>query len=84
MLAHGHHLVFMEWVRLNLADQKADLDEYLRISGVSARSLNYRELSPASAHQIERQLYLADLEVIFQLISFEREAFSAPDTSRRR
>jgi hypothetical protein len=80
-LAHQHHLVFMEWLRLNLADQKADIDEYLRDAGTRAAALPYRDLAPATAHAVEKQLYLADLEVIVQLLSFAQGALSMPDAS---
>jgi len=83
-LTHSHHQVFMEWLRLNLADQKADLDDYLRINGLTASALAYRELPPASAHEVERQLYLTDLEVILQMISFAPEAAAVPAASPRR
>lgn len=72
-LCHSHHLVFMEWLRLSLADQKADLEEYLRSMGFSSKDLRYRELVPPSAHEVERMLYIADFEVVLQLISFEEE-----------
>jgi hypothetical protein len=69
---------------MNLADQKADLDDYLRISGIDASALPYRDMAPANAHEVERQLYLTDLEVILQLISFETAAIASPNASPRR
>ena len=83
-LSHNHHQVFVEWLRMNLSDQKADLDDYLRISGIGVSALPYRDVVPASAHEVERQLYLADLEVILQLISFEPAEIVSPDASPRR
>jgi hypothetical protein len=83
-LSHAHHQVFMEWLRLNLADQKEDLEAYLRTAGIPASALPYRNLAPLSAHEVERQLYLTDLEVILQMISFEPETAAAPTASRRR
>ena len=80
-LSHAHHQVFMEWLRLNLADQMADLIDYLRSASFRPATLPYRELVPANAHEVERQLYLTDLELILQMISFEPAA-SAPDASR--
>jgi len=70
-LHHTHHQAFMEWLRLSLAEQKEDVDDYLRMSGSDVYHLCYRELVPVNAHQVERQLYLTDLEVVLQLISFE-------------
>jgi hypothetical protein len=78
-LSRIHHQVFTEWLRLNLAEQKADVDDHLRIAGIPASALSYRELVPASAHEVERQLYLTDLEVILQMISFEPGGASVPN-----
>ncbi|MBS1856977.1 MAG: hypothetical protein JST11_16530 [Acidobacteria bacterium] len=75
-LLHQHHQTFMQWLRLDLAAQRADLDEYLRDTAADLRSLPYREVVPAHAHEVERQLYLTDLEVVLQLISFDRENLS--------
>jgi hypothetical protein len=70
-LCHNHHQVFSEWLGLNLSDQKEDLDEYLRTSRVAVTDVPYRDLAPATAHEVERQLYLTDLEILLQLLSFE-------------
>jgi hypothetical protein len=78
-LRHTHHQVFREWLRLSLGDQKEDLDDYLRISRTPPADLRYRDLAPAGAHEVERQLYLTDVEVILQLISFDPGSFCAPD-----
>jgi len=83
-LRHYHHQVFAEWLRLTLAEQKEDVEEFLRISEMPAANLPYRDLPPATAHEVERQLYLTDLEVVLQLISFEQGAFSVPAASPRR
>ena len=84
-LCHNHHQVFTEWLGLTLSDQKADLDEYLRITRTGIDGIQYRDLVPATAHEVERQLYLTDLEVLLQLLSFERGgAFPLPEASPRR
>jgi hypothetical protein len=84
-LCNQHHQIFTEWIGLNLSDQKADLDEYLRTSRLRSQELSYRELAPATAHEVERQLYLTDLEVLLQLLSFEDGgAFAPPEASPRR
>ena len=84
-LCHNHHQVFTEWLGLNLSDQKDDLDEYLRTARVAIGDLPYRELTPANAHEVERQLYLTDLETLVQLLSFDRGgAFGLPSASPRR
>ncbi len=83
-LRHHHHQIFAEWLRLSLAEQKEEIEEFLRISGTAGANLPYRELPPASAHEVERQLYLTDLEVVLQLISFEPGALFVPGASPRR
>ena len=84
-LCHHHHHIFTEWLGLNLSDQKEDLDEYLRTSRAAATDLPYRDLAPVNAHEVERQLYLTDLETLLQLLSFERAgAFGLPAASPRR
>lgn len=74
----------MEWLRFNLSDQKSDLEDYLRVNRSTAASLPYRSLVPANAHEVERQLYLTDFELILQMISFEPAAAFARDASPRR
>ncbi len=83
-LCNNHHQIFTEWLGLNLSDQKEDLDEYLRTTRVALADVPYRELAPATAHEVERQLYLTDLEVLLQLVSFERDgAYGSPEASPR-
>jgi hypothetical protein len=56
------------------------LDEYLDTAGGPRYALAYRNLVPASARDVERQLYLTDLETLLELLRFEHGAvFSAPD-----
>lgn len=77
-LCNSHHQVFSEWLRFSLAEQKTDLDEYLSSAGVSRLALNYRHLVPPTARDVERQLYLTDLETLLELLRYERgDAFSA-------
>jgi len=84
-LCHHHHQIFSEWIALTLSDQKADLDEYLRMSGIPVHELPYRDLPPLTAHEVERQLYLTDFEVLLQLLSFDRGgAFDLPESLPRR
>ena len=79
-LRHSHHQVFSEWLALGLAEQKADLDDYLVSSQVGLEALPYRDLAPVTAHHVERQLYLTDLEMILELLRYEhRGAFSLPE-----
>ena len=73
-LCHSHHRVFSEWLGFTLAEQKADLDEYLVASRAPLNLVSYRDILPATAHQVERQLYLADLETLLELLRFEHGA----------
>jgi len=75
-LRHSHHQVFSQWLGFGLREQKEDLDEYLRVAGGPGYALPYRHLAPATARDVERQLYLTDLETLLELLKFERAAAS--------
>jgi hypothetical protein len=68
VLCHAHHRVFTEWLCFSLAEQKADLDEFLASSPREVSMEECRALSPAGARDVERQLYLTDLETVLELI----------------
>lgn len=86
-IRHSHHQVFSEWLARSLAEQKTDIDDYLRGHGHIPRrpinwsvSLPYRSIIPQSAREVERQLYLADLETLLELLKAEHAGvFSAPE-----
>jgi hypothetical protein len=79
-LCHSHYEIFSVWLGFTLAQQKADLDEYLRASHAPLDLVPYRDIAPATAHRVERQLYLADLETLLELLRFERGgAYSVPE-----
>jgi hypothetical protein len=79
-LCHSHHEIFSEWLSYTLAEQKADLDEYLTASRAPLDLAPYRDIAPATAHQVERQLYLTDLETLLELLRFEHGgAYSVPE-----
>ena len=81
-LRNSHQQVFQRWISSGLAEQKADLDEYLSTAGGPRYALPYRNLVPASARDVERQLYLTDLETLLELLRFEHgAAFSIPESS---
>ncbi len=81
-LSHSHHQIFTEWLSFSLSDQKADLDDYLTSSQCALEALPYRELPPSTAHQVEKQLYLTDLETLLELLRYERGGvFSIPEAS---
>ena len=79
-LCHSHHEIFSEWLGFTLAQQKVDLDEYLMASRAPLELIPYRDIVPGTAHQVERQLYLTDLETLLELLRFERRgAYTAPE-----
>ncbi|MEO8598060.1 MAG: hypothetical protein ABI759_32370 [Candidatus Solibacter sp.] len=80
-LCHSHHEIFAEWLGFSLARQKEDLDEYLLNSKQAFDLAAYRDLIPGTAHQVERQLYLTDLEMLLELVRFEHGAASSPPTA---
>ena len=80
-LRHSHHEIFARWLSLSLERQKADLDEYLASSGAPAELSAYRALAPATAHQVEQQLYLTDLETLLELVRFENAEASGNRTA---
>jgi hypothetical protein len=79
-LCHSHHEIFSEWLGFTLAQQKVDLDEYLVASRAPLELIPYRDIVPGTAHQVERQLYLTDLETLLELLRFERGgAYTVPE-----
>lgn len=78
-LCNSHHQVFSEWLKFSLAEQKADLDDYLSMAGGSRVAFDYRHLIPPTARDVERQLYLTDLETLLELLKYEHgDAFAIP------
>lgn len=79
VLRESHCQVFSSWICLTLEHQKADLDLYL--SGLTGnrrtildtwiRLQPYRNMIPSTARQVERELYMADLEAILGLLKNE-------------
>jgi len=78
-LRRSHARVFQDWLCLNLEQQKADLREYLaELPGDPATALAtwlhlapYRNLAPAAAQEVERRLYITDLEILLELLKHE-------------
>jgi hypothetical protein len=79
-LCHSHHQVFSQWIGFSLAEQKAELDEYLTEAGSGKHLLQqYRNLVPPTARDVERQLYITDLETLVELLRYANGgAFSSP------
>jgi hypothetical protein len=81
-LCHSHHQIFFQWISLSLAEQKADLDQYLDSlpRSVPYSEIPYRNLVPLTAHEVERLLYLTNLETLVGLLQPERGgAFATPE-----
>ena len=83
-IRHSHHQVFSEWLARNLAEQKEDIDEFLRGQGhIPGQPINwsvavpYRTLIPPAAREVEKQLYLADLETLMELLTAEHSRASS-------
>jgi hypothetical protein len=78
-LRRSHARVFQDWLCLNLEQQKADLHEYLaELPGNPAAAFAtwtnlapYRNLVPPGAQDVERQLYMTDLEMLLELLKRE-------------
>lgn len=78
-LRKGHAQAFSEWLSFNIEQQKADLDLYLSelierkktVVESWIKLAPYRHLVPNSAKAVERQLYLADLQAILELLRNE-------------
>ncbi len=79
VLGQSHQQAFSDWLCFTLEQQKADLDLYL--SGLDGnrrtivetwiRLAPYRNLVPSTTREVDRQLYLADLETILELLRSE-------------
>lgn len=80
-LCRSHHQVFTQWIGFSLAEQKADLDEYVRQTGGRKHLLQqYGNLVPAKARDVERLLYITDLETLVELLRYGNGgAFAAPE-----
>lgn len=70
-LCRSHHQLFSEWLAYSLAEQKSDLDEYLSTAGGPRHFRHYQNLIPPTARDVERQLYLTDLETLMELLRYE-------------
>jgi hypothetical protein len=68
LIGHSHQQVFSQWLMLGLAEQLRDLREYYENTPAP---LNYRELVPVNAREVERQLYLTDMETLIELLRVE-------------
>lgn len=69
-LCLSHHQVFSQWLGFSLSEQKNDLERYLNASGGPRFALAYRNLAPPTAREVERLLYITDLETLLELLRF--------------
>ena len=82
----SHGQVFGRWLNYTLAEQKADLAEYLRsVEGGRSVVLQtwatlspYRNFVPAEASEAEQRLFLSDLELILELLRNELDPSAPP------
>ena len=80
-IRQSHHQIFQQWLGFSLMEQKADLDDYLAESRGPRYALPYRKVVPPNARDVERQLYLTDLETLLELLRFEPgSAFATPES----
>jgi len=85
-LKQSHSQAFAEWLKLNVEQQKADLDLYISDLSEDKRTVvdtwvklaPYRNLIPASVRGVERRLYISDLTALMELLR-NAYAVAAPD-----
>src|SRR6202167_5264066 len=77
-LRRSHARVFQDWLCLNLEQQKADLQEYLAETPSPAATLAdwaasaaYQSWAPPTAQEVERRLFVGDLETLLALLKYE-------------
>ena len=86
ILRRSHAQVFQDWLTLSLEQQKADLEEYLlEVPSPAAvldgwiGSKSYRDLAPRTAQEMERDLFVSDLEALLPLL---RQEYGGPSPDR--
>jgi hypothetical protein len=78
-LQEAHQNAFAEWLNYSLEQQKADLDLYLSSLSTNKRTIvetwlkltPYQNLAPAAIMDMERELYVADLRALLDLLRNE-------------
>jgi hypothetical protein len=68
LIGHSRQQVFSQWLMLGLSEQMRDLREYFE---QTAEPADYRRLVPANVRDVERQLYLTDMETLLGLLRLE-------------
>ncbi|MBZ5593598.1 MAG: hypothetical protein LAP39_15265 [Acidobacteriia bacterium] len=85
-MRQSHRQVFAEWLCFNLEQQKKDLEAYLEdlhedkktILATWIRLSPYRSYVPANAREVERNLFITDLETVLELLRYDY-AVASPD-----
>jgi hypothetical protein len=85
-MRQSHSQVFSEWLCFNLQQQKKDLEGYLEelhedkktILATWIRLAPYRSYMPANAREVERNLFITDLETVLELLRYDY-AVASPD-----
>jgi len=67
MLRRSHYQIFTQWLSFGLAEQRADFEAYLSTIDVPECPRTLREAVPRQARDMERQLYLMDLQLLLEL-----------------
>jgi hypothetical protein len=75
-LRENHEQVFLEWLNLPLADKSADLRNYLasledpvpEVLSYWSRSKAYSSYAPSTARDMERELFVKDLEALIETL----------------
>jgi hypothetical protein len=77
-LRRSHARVFQDWLCLNLEQQNTDLQEYLAgtpnpaaMLASWAASAAYQSWPPSTAQDVERRLFVGDLETLLALLKRE-------------
>jgi hypothetical protein len=85
-LRQSHNQIFSDWLCFNLEQQKNDLEAYLDelnedkkiILATWIRLSPYRSYIPAAAREVERNLFITDLEMVLELLRYDY-AVASPD-----
>jgi hypothetical protein len=85
-LRQSHGQTFSDWLCFNLEQQKTDLEDYLEelnedkktILATWIRLSPYRNFAPSNAREVERNLFMTDLETVLELLRYDY-AVASPD-----
>lgn len=92
VLRENHEQAFFEWLNLPLVDKNADLMVYLgslddpvpAVLNHWYRSKSYSQHIPSTAREMERELFVKDLDALIDTIrNGWREDTAGPASSRR-